>query len=142
MKPYPGKNISEEMQVHNYRLSRAGRTIENVFGILAARWRIFRRPIRAIVNTVENIIKACVCLHNYFKQTDSAKYTPICFVDSTDSTGNITEGNWRSDQKNQQSHHYNLFADQGATTFLMMPKLLERNSRTFLIAHLDRYHGS
>ena len=95
MKPYPGKNISEEMQVHNYRLSRAGRTIENAFGILATRWRIFRSPICANVNTVENIINACVCLHNYLKQTDCANYTPIGFVHSTDSTGNITEGNWK-----------------------------------------------
>ena len=53
MKPMAGKNLSQEWKVYNHRLSRCRHTIENAFGILSARWRIFRRPIRASPVTVD-----------------------------------------------------------------------------------------
>lgn len=61
MRPYPGRNISEERSIFNYRLSRARRVIENCFGILVARWRIFRSPIQASVETIVQITQAGVC---------------------------------------------------------------------------------
>lgn len=96
MRPYPGQNISEEKSIFNYRLSRARRVIENCFGILVARWRIFRSPILASVETVVKITQAAICLHNYLKQTENAMYCPTGFVDSFDSSGNIVPGEWRS----------------------------------------------
>jgi len=52
--------------VFNYRLSRARRTIENTFGILANRFCVLRTPlcVRDETNAV-SIIKACIALHNY-----------------------------------------------------------------------------
>ena len=76
----------------NYTLSRARRTLENSFGILAARWRIFRRPTKASTETVDNIIKAGIGLHNYLRLTENARYTPMGFIDSGDSSGNIVLG--------------------------------------------------
>lgn len=94
-RPYPGRKLPEDKRIFNYRLSRARRVIENSFGILAARWRIFHRPIQTAVETAENIVKAAVCLHNYLKQTSSAAYCPTGFIDSEDSTGQIQPGEWR-----------------------------------------------
>ena len=95
MKPYPGKGLTDKQAVYNYRLSRCRRTIENTFGILAARWRIFRRPIRADATTVDHIVQATVCLHNYLALTQNAHYIPKGFVDSEDGTGNLVSGEWR-----------------------------------------------
>ena len=95
MKPFPGKGLTEAEAVYNYRLSRCRRTIENTFGILAARWRIFRRPIRAAITTVDLIIQATVCLHNYLSLTQNAHYMPQGFVDSEDGSGKLIQGEWR-----------------------------------------------
>ena len=96
MKPFPGKGLHEHQRVYNYRLSRARRTIENAFGILSVKWRIFRKPIKANVDLVDKITMASVCLHNYLRLTENATYTPAGFIDSENSTGNILPGDWRN----------------------------------------------
>ena len=95
MKPYGGKGLPQQEEIFNYRLSCCRRTIENCFGILAARWRIFRRPIKAKPETVDSITKACLCLHNYLTLTSNAQYVPAGFVDCEDSSGNTIPGDWR-----------------------------------------------
>ena len=49
MRPYPGQKLDEHRRVFNYRLSCGGRVIKNAFGILVARWRMFRQPIIALL---------------------------------------------------------------------------------------------
>ena len=69
--------------------------IEKAFGILAARWRIFRWPIQGSVQTVQSITQAAVCLNNYLRQTNNACYCPAGFVESKDTTGEKRPGEWR-----------------------------------------------
>ena len=84
MCPYSGKAlINDQRKIFNYRLSRARRIIENTFGILVSRWRVFQAPINGTPEKVEKIIIAAVALHNYLRQTDN-------------DSGEITEGQWRS----------------------------------------------
>ena len=87
MKPYPGKDLDQCQRIFKYRLSRARQTIENAFGILilVAKWRIFRRAIRADVTLVEKMVQATICLHNYLCLTENANYKPAGFVDCEDS---------------------------------------------------------
>ncbi|XP_044764699.1 putative nuclease HARBI1 isoform X1 [Coccinella septempunctata] len=65
MRAYPQSKLSESRRLYNYRLSRARRVVENAFGILAARFRIFRRPFECRVELVDKIVKATCVLHNY-----------------------------------------------------------------------------
>lgn len=70
MRPYPGKTLNRERSIYNYRLSRARRVVENAFGILAARWRVFYKPFEISVQLVDKVVKACCVLHNFLLNTD------------------------------------------------------------------------
>ena len=74
MKPYPQKSLDTEKRVYNYRHSRARRISENLFGILANRWRIFRTAIKLEPKVVESIVLTTLCLHNFLRK-DSSKTT-------------------------------------------------------------------
>lgn len=68
MKPYPrSTNLSVKQQVFNYRLCRARRVVENAFGILSTRFRIFTRPMNTNLKTTESIVMCCCALHNFLR---------------------------------------------------------------------------
>lgn len=102
-KPYGGKNCSHKQRVFDYRLSRARRVVENAVGILASRWRIFRRPICALPDTVDSIIRATVSLHNYINRERPKvkhRYMPPNFVDTeldVDGCVQTQNGAWRDE---------------------------------------------
>lgn len=70
LKPFPFRNMTEEQRIFNYRLSRGRRVVENAFGILANRFRIFLTTINLSAEKVQAITLACCALHNYIR-TDS-----------------------------------------------------------------------
>ena len=101
MKPYPRKEITEEREIHNYRLSRARRTVENAFGILANRFRVFQQPMLVEPAKVVTITKAACALHNYLRTQTLTRqvYTPTSLMDQEDVlTGQIRQGTWRGEQ--------------------------------------------
>lgn len=99
MRPYPGRHLPLARKVFNFRLSRARRVIENAFGILSSRWRIYRQPISASLETIQVIVYATTCLHNYLRTCDKIEsapvYCPPGFTDYEDSSGIIHHGQWR-----------------------------------------------
>lgn len=64
MKPYSGMNLSYVENIFNYRLSRGRQTVENAFGILVSRFRVFEKPIACYVDTVDKVVRAACTLHN------------------------------------------------------------------------------
>lgn len=67
MRPYSKNDVrnNEPNKIFNYRLSRARRIVENAFGILRSRWRVFAGPMSVQPDMVDKIILATCCLHNY-----------------------------------------------------------------------------
>ena len=106
MKPYPREVLGIHERVFNYRFSRARRIIENTFGIMAARFRVFKRPIHARVDMVVRIKKAAVALHNYIMNEKSfgsvARYCPIGFADTEGPGGAQLRGEWHDIVKRDQ----------------------------------------
>ena len=69
MRPYPRSKkqnrLAYDKSIFNYRLSRARRIVENAFGILAQRFRMFDRRIHMDDHYVIKIVNATCVLHNY-----------------------------------------------------------------------------
>ena len=110
MRPYPGRrndgtaaDVALKRQVYNYRVSRARRVVENAFGILVCKWRIFRQPIIGKLDTVDKIVRACCVLHNHLRRKDGVsndrRYIVVDDIDREDRDGHIQDGAWR-----QQDH--------------------------------------
>ncbi|CAH1986926.1 unnamed protein product [Acanthoscelides obtectus] len=69
MRPFPKRQVNNNCRnkVFNYRLSRARQTVECAFGILSARFRVYRRPFECKLDTVDDIVKATCVLHNFLR---------------------------------------------------------------------------
>ena len=94
IKPY---NLTTEKKIFNYRLSRARRVVENAFGILSNRFRIFMTPITLSPEKVEIITLTCCILHNYLR-SKSQVYTPAESMDREDPVSHqVILGEWRQE---------------------------------------------
>ena len=86
LKPYSQVGLTREKRIFNYRLSCARRIVENGFGILANRFRIFMTPIALAPEKVETIVMACCSLHKILRSRCGACsiYTPQGSLDTED----------------------------------------------------------
>jgi hypothetical protein len=69
LKPYSHRSLTYEQKIFNYRLSRARRIVDNVFGILASRFRIFQKPISTRVEVTDKIVRTARALNNWLRMT-------------------------------------------------------------------------
>lgn len=81
IKPYPRETLDKDQRIFNYRLSRARRVVENTFGILASRFRIFHTAINLKLENIDTVVLACCALHNYLRKTSPQTYTPPMSMD-------------------------------------------------------------
>lgn len=92
MKPF-GQRATVEQKVFNYRLSRARRISENVFGITANKFQIMQKEINLSIHKVEQIVMAVCVLHNYIRDEDGLE---VCCADFENTSAvSLTPGSWR-----------------------------------------------
>ncbi|XP_067940367.1 uncharacterized protein [Watersipora subatra] len=87
VRPFPGRAITNQQRVYNYRLSRARRTIENAFGVLSSRWRVLQRTMIGQPERVSTIVRALCVLHNLLQSREPAHYMPTGYTNTDDELG-------------------------------------------------------
>ncbi|XP_054747281.1 putative nuclease HARBI1 [Anastrepha obliqua] len=94
IKPYPGTNLTNTQRIFNYRLSRARRIVENVFGILVSRFGVLQTTIQLAPEKAQIIVLACCYLHNFLRKKKSYSFSHL--IDQEDeNSGSIAQGAWR-----------------------------------------------
>ncbi|XP_054261015.1 uncharacterized protein LOC128985495 [Macrosteles quadrilineatus] len=85
-------------RLFNYRLCRARRVVENVFGITASVFRILRKPMALQPEKVSLIVLTITKLHNFLRQRkhSAERYTPYGTFDE-EIDGEVVPGSWRND---------------------------------------------
>ena len=77
LKPFPrASRLTETQKVFNYRLSRARRVVENAFGILVAKFRVFETAIALNHETTNDLVRAACALHNWLRKTSAPAKAP------------------------------------------------------------------
>ncbi|KAK8772437.1 hypothetical protein V5799_024318 [Amblyomma americanum] len=93
------------------------RCVESAFGVMASRFRIFRRVINLKPENVDFVVLASCALHNFL--TEDECYMDAQYVDQEDHFGNVTKGQWRS----------TLAADGGSAMLGLQPPARHNFSR-------------
>lgn len=100
LKPYSGLQDKGSVQrSFNYRLSRARRIVENVFGIQSAVFRVLKKPMLLEPEIAKLVVLACIYLHNFLRKKESDN----AFTHDQEQNGQIIEGSWRQNGENTQS---------------------------------------
>lgn len=76
MRPFPGRGISREQRIYNYRHSRARRSSESTFGGAAVKWRVLYTRISTKPHTTISTVKAVCLLHNFLYDTNPEPQRP------------------------------------------------------------------
>jgi len=91
------EKIFFQEKIYNYRHCRARQIVENSFGILANRFRIFRKPIPLAPETVVKLGKAACFLHNWIRKSGFSQHSISVDIEDLD-LGRLILGSWRNEE--------------------------------------------
>ena len=97
LKPFNVRVLDDQKRIFNYRLSRARREIENVFGILVSRFGVFRSQINLKPENIDKVVMACCELHNFLRRNASQSYSPPEHLDHEEPVSHEMQDGLRTD---------------------------------------------
>lgn len=107
MRPYPRPRngiLDNEKQRFNDRLSCARKCIENAFGILYQKFRIFDTSILLKEQTAINVIKCACILHNFIRHYDGGRDLDyVCIINVLENKQNNINLNPRMTVRNNRA---------------------------------------
>lgn len=96
--PYPEKGLDYHQRIFNYRLSRARNVVENAFGVLAARFRMFHTALAMAPENINVIVLAACVLHNFLRRNSTKYVTRTTFDYENSKTHAMEKGDWRKER--------------------------------------------
>ncbi|XP_045495296.1 putative nuclease HARBI1 [Colias croceus] len=99
MKPFSGHHaLGSPERVFNQELSRSRVKVENTFGILTARFRIFKKHIPLEPTKASIVTMTCLYLHNFLRKSTSSQniYSPPGSFDIYQNEDLVRPGSWRN----------------------------------------------
>lgn len=132
MKPLPLRYMNRQQRTFNYRLSRARRVVENVFGILASRFRCLLTTMQQEPDRVSTITMACCVLHNLLRMK-----TP-----TTTEEGTAPHPAGRGDGVDDTLVQATEMHDLGRPYTGHNPSRLAKEQRDYLVQFVNSPHGS
>lgn len=94
LKPYSHQSQVYEEKIYNYRLSRARRVVENAFGLLQARFRVFANIMLQRPAVIKSVTMCACVMHNLILERYSTRHLHEVDREAADHT--IIEGSWRT----------------------------------------------
>ena len=96
--PYPGNHLSVDKK-SSTTLSRASWVVENAFGIMASRFRVFHHPLMISLQSAGVIVKAALVLHNFLRKEVGVQYIGRQTSNYEDTSGKLHPGKYRNEWK-------------------------------------------
>ena len=83
--PYCGRDKADKSKdVFNFYLSQLRIRIEQAFGLLVTKWRVFKRPLEVSLNRAPQLVLAAARLHNFCIDEREVEAAPVTSIDPQD----------------------------------------------------------
>lgn len=92
LRPYTTSNheaVSRDIEVYNYRHSRARRTVECAFGILVSKWRCLKTELQVDPEHVDKLVITACLLHNIIIDKEGIKESTLQKINTSNTVEDV-----------------------------------------------------